>query len=595
MSDYSKNSVVDEIKSRCNIVDVIGQVVSLKKAGSNFKGLCPFHGEKTPSFVVSERKQIFTCFGCGASGDVLTFVMKHYNLDFTQALEKLASDYNIELTNTYEKNIGKSELYEINKKAARFFFNAIKESKNPGYAYLVSRGISPEMIKRFGIGYADGRWDSFSEAFLADGDKSAGSSTNSANDKKKKELREKLMRLGLIDSSKGKEYDRFRNRIIFPIINTSDKVIGFGGRTLDKDGIPKYLNSPESSIYSKKNNLYGLNLAKQGISKRDMAVLVEGYIDVISLHQKGIDYAVATLGTALTENQAKLLKRYTKNIVFAYDMDAAGRAATMRGIEILRKQELNIRIIKLPIGMDPDDYIKKYGRDAFEKRIDEALPATEYMLERIKSSLDLNKSEDKFRYAGEALKILREVSAVEAEIYLQALSNDTGVSIVALKSELYDDQPQDAAGYNGTEDMVEITQLERYLLKLAILQSRFVPEIAKYKDLFSVQMRDIMDGILSVYEEGVDTNSDRLKNILGQAEWELYLDVLENVRFTAAEEEIFEDCIKKLEFMRLEAEEQILIEKLSLADSALEDGGGELVRDMMERLVELQKRKKPWR
>lgn len=252
MSDYSKNSVVDEIKSRCNIVDVIGQVVSLKKAGSNFKGLCPFHGEKTPSFVVSERKQIFTCFGCGASGDVLTFVMKHYNLDFTQALEKLASDYNIELTNTYEKNIGKSELYEINKKAARFFFNAIKESKNPGYAYLVSRGISPEMIKRFGIGYADGRWDSFSEAFLADGDKSAGSSTNSANDKKKKELREKLMRLGLIDSSKGKEYDRFRNRIIFPIINTSDKVIGFGGRTLDKDGIPKYLNSPESSIYSKK-------------------------------------------------------------------------------------------------------------------------------------------------------------------------------------------------------------------------------------------------------------------------------------------------------------------------------------------------------
>lgn len=581
MSEYSMNNVIEEIKSRCDIVDVIGQVVALKKAGSNFKGLCPFHGEKTPSFVVSEGKQIFTCFGCGASGDVLSFVMKYYNLDFIQAVEKLAKEYSIDLPTTYGNPGKKSELYDINKRAAHFFFDAIRDGRNEGYRYLESRGINREMIKHFGLGYADESWDGLCKKFLPPG-----------GDAAMEELKENMLKLGLIDNSKGRCYDKFRNRIIFPIINTSGKVIGFGGRTLNKDGIPKYLNSPESLIFSKKNNLYGLNVAKQGISKRDTVVLVEGYMDVISLHQRGIDYAVATLGTALTENQAKLLRRYTRNIVFAYDMDSAGRAATMRGIEILKKQDLNIKIMKLPEGKDPDEYIKKYGREEFEARVKESLPATEYMLEQAKSGCDLGKNEDKLKYIKEALDILRGISSVEADIYLQKLSQDTGVSPSALKSELNEKEVSVEAIISDSDDIKEVTRLERYLLKLAILQSRYVPEIAKYKDLFSIRMRDVIEGILSVYEDGVVTDSEKLKSVLGAESWDLYSDVLENVHFSVSEEDVFEDCMKRIAFMQLEKQESILIAKLSMADSELEAKDDELIREMMQQLVKLQKDKK---
>lgn len=581
MSGYSMNNVIEEIKSRCDIVDVIGQVVALKKAGSNFKGLCPFHGEKTPSFVVSEGKQIFTCFGCGATGDVLSFVMKYYNLDFIQAVEKLAKEYNIDLPTTYGNSGKKSELYDINKRAAHFFFDAIRDGRNEGYRYLESRGINREMIKHFGLGYADESWDGLCKKFLPPGDDAA-----------MEELKENMLKLGLIDNSKGHYYDKFRNRIIFPIINTSGKVIGFGGRTLNKDGIPKYLNSPESLIFSKKNNLYGLNVAKQGISKRDTVVLVEGYMDVISLHQRGIDYAVATLGTALTENQAKLLRRYTRNIVFAYDMDSAGRAATMRGIEILKKQDLNIKIMKLPEGKDPDEYIKKYGREEFEARVKESLPATEYMLEQAKSGCDLRKNEDKLKYIKEALDILRGISSVEADIYLQKLSQDTGVSPSALKSELNEKEVSVEAIVSDSDDIKEVTRLERYLLKLVMLQSRYVPEIAKYKDLFSMRMRDVIEGILSVYEEGVVTDSEKLKSVFGAESWDLYSDVLKNVHFSVSEEEVFEDCMKKIAFMQLEKQESILIAKLSMADSELEAEDDELIREMMQQLVKLQKDKK---
>ena len=239
--DY-RNNTVDEIKSRCNIVDVIGRAVPLKKAGRNYKGLCPFHNEKTPSFVVSEDKQIFTCFGGGAKGDVIAFVEKYYNLDFIGAVEMLAKEYGIEITGNFGSNKDNEELYEINRIAARFFYRALRERVNPGYDYMKSRGISEETMNEFGIGYADGQWESLFEHMK-------GQNIDPV----------KLERLGLITSSKGKYYDKFRDRVIFPIINTRGKVIGFGGRIIG-EGMPKYLNSPESAVFLKKNNLYGLNL-----------------------------------------------------------------------------------------------------------------------------------------------------------------------------------------------------------------------------------------------------------------------------------------------------------------------------------------------
>lgn len=281
-----QNNTVEEIKSRCNIVDVIGRVVPLKKAGSNYKGLCPFHQEKTPSFIVSETRQRFTCFGCGETGDVIAFVEKYYNLDFRGAVEMLAKEYGIDITESFGGGKKKAELYEINRQAARFFFRAMREKANPAYTYMKNRGISEETMNKFGLGYADGQWQSLLDHLTAQG-----------ADK------HQLMELGLISHSGDRYFDKFRDRVIFPILNTSGKVIGFGGRIIG-EGNPKYLNSPETPVFQKKNNLYGLNLTRQEVSKEDRIILVEGYMDVIALYQAGIRNVAASLGTALTENQA---------------------------------------------------------------------------------------------------------------------------------------------------------------------------------------------------------------------------------------------------------------------------------------------------
>ena len=305
MSTKNQVNIVDEIKSRCNIVDVIGRVVPLKKSGSNFKGVCPFHNEKTPSFVVSETKQIFTCFGCGATGDVIAFVKRYYNLEFRGAVEMLAREYGISLDGAFRSNRNKDELYEINRQAARFFYKAMREKSNKGYTYMKNRGISEETMNKFGIGYADDGWTSLYDFLGAAG-----------------VAEKKMLELGLISKSKDRCFDKFRDRVIFPIINTAGKVIGFGGRIIG-DGEPKYLNSQESGIFQKKNNLYGLNLARKDVSREDSIVLVEGYMDVVSLYQAGVRNVSASLGTALTENQARLIKRYTRNVVLSYDSDQA--------------------------------------------------------------------------------------------------------------------------------------------------------------------------------------------------------------------------------------------------------------------------------
>ena len=322
------NQTIESLKNQVNIIDIVGRCVPLKRAGSNYKGVCPFHSEKTPSFVVSEQKQIFTCFGCGASGDVIEFVQRYYNLDFNEAIEKIAGEYGITLEkNAY--NDRREIYYKVNKMAAGFFYRAFTERANKGYAYMKRRGISPAVLKKFGIGYADEQWDSLFRYLQSQG-----------VDKKI------ILELGLASESRGKCYDKFRDRVIFPIINTAGKVIGFGGRAIDSRDNPKYLNSPESRIFQKKNNLYGLNISRQSAGKAGYIILVEGYMDVIALYQSGVENVAASLGTALTENQAKLIKRYTKDVVLSYDADGAGRAAALRGIEILKSEDCKVKVLQ---------------------------------------------------------------------------------------------------------------------------------------------------------------------------------------------------------------------------------------------------------
>ena len=410
------DNFTDELKAQLNIVDIIGREVTLKKSGSNYMGLCPFHNEKTPSFSVNEGKQFYHCFGCGKSGDVIGFVQEYYKLPFMEAVEKLAAENGIKLPERRSSGpkIDYDKYHGINAKAARFFYNNLGTKGNKGLAYLKKRGLSKETITAFGLGYAPA-----SGTALVDHLRSEGVSD------------EDMLKLGLANSGKNGLYDKFRDRVMFPIISTQDKVIGFGGRAI-ADIKPKYLNSPESEIFLKKNNLFGLNLTKKEIDREGRAIIVEGYMDMISLYQNGVKNVAASLGTALTINQARLLCRYSKNIVLSYDSDSAGINAALRGIDVISAAGGKPRVMHVTDGKDPDDFIRAHGRDAFVKLVDNAMPATDYKLMLAKRGFDLKNDRDVLDYIERVVPILRELGPVELDIYARKLSEEFGISESAI-------------------------------------------------------------------------------------------------------------------------------------------------------------------
>jgi len=395
-----------------NIVDVVGREVNLKKAGANYKGLCPFHSEKTPSFMVNEEKQIFNCFGCGQKGDVIKFVQTYYKLPFVEAVEKLCNEYGIRMPErrSSRPKIDYDKYYEINAKAARFFYNSLGVRGNKGLAYLKGRGLSKETITKFGLGYAPDSYNALTDYLRSEG----------VSD-------EDMLKLGLANKGKNGLYDKFRNRVIFPIIDTRDKVIGFGGRALG-DIKPKYLNSSESEIFLKKNNLFGLNFTRKEISDEDRVIIVEGYMDAISLYQGGVKNVAASLGTALTDNQAKLVCRYTKNVVLSYDSDNAGINAALRGIDVMNKAGAKVRILTVTDGKDPDEFIKKHGREAFLKLVDNALPATDFRLNIAKSGCDLGSDLGVLEYIEKIVPVLKSLGPLEQDIYIRRLSQEYNIS-----------------------------------------------------------------------------------------------------------------------------------------------------------------------
>ncbi len=406
------DNFIDDLKMQVNIVDVVGREVDLKKAGANYKGLCPFHSEKTPSFMVNEEKQIFNCFGCGQKGDVIKFVQEYYKLPFMEAVEKLCGEYGITMPERRHSSQRKdySRYYEINAKAARFFYNSLGTGNNKGLAYLRSRGLSRDTIVKFGLGYAPASGTALVDHLRSE-----------------KVTDEEMLKLGLANSGKNGLYDKFRDRVIFPIINTQDKVIGFGGRAIG-DIKPKYLNSPESEVFLKKNNLFGLNFTKSEISSEGRAVIVEGYMDVISLYQSGIRNVAASLGTALTDNQARLLCRYSKNIILSYDSDNAGISAALRGITVINNAGGKPRVLTVTDGKDPDEFIQKNGKEAFLRLEDDAVPATEFRLELAKRDFDLSTDMGVLAYIERIVPVLRSLGPVEQELYIRKLSQELGIS-----------------------------------------------------------------------------------------------------------------------------------------------------------------------
>ena len=401
ISDDKKN----EILENSDIVAIIGDYVDLKKSGNSYKGLCPFHNEKTPSFTVDDKKQLFHCFGCGEGGDVVSFIMHKEGLSYIDSMKYLANKAGIKLDNTKSSKENKrlNRLYDINRDIMMYFYKNLLTDK-AGQTYLKNRGFRSNIVNTFMLGFAKNSWDDLISYV-----------------KEKDYLLDDIENLGLIKKSQnGKYYDKYRNRLIFPIINHYGKVIGFGGRSIDST-MPKYLNSPESEVFKKRYNLYGLNIFKKQ-SNKDI-ILVEGYMDVIGLNNQGIDQAVASLGTSLTNDQAKLLKRYAKNVYICYDEDNAGIKATDRAIEILLDEGIKPNIISLEKGLDPDDFVKKYGRDAFIKKMDEASDVYNYKYNKILDIYASSKDNEKFEKLNLFIEFLASIkSDLTREIFVNNVS-----------------------------------------------------------------------------------------------------------------------------------------------------------------------------
>ena len=405
------DDIIEEVRSKNDIVDVVSQYVRLTKKGNSYFGLCPFHNEKTPSFSVTPGKQMYYCFGCGAGGNVFNFIMEYENYTFGEALKHLADRAGVQLPKieysgeAKKKAERRAALLEINKLAAGYFYYQLRrESGRQAHEYLTGRGLSEETIRKFGLGYSDKYSDDLYKYL------------------KSKNYSDELLRdsgLFNVDERRGM-YDKFWNRVIFPIMDVNNRVIGFGGRVMG-DGKPKYLNSPETTIFDKSRNLYGLNRARR--TKKPYFLLCEGYMDVISLHQAGFTNAVASLGTALTAGHASLIKRYVSEVYLTYDSDEAGTKAALRAVPILKEAGISAKVIRMDPYKDPDEFIKNLGAEAFEQRIGKARNGFMFSLEILERQYDMHTPEGKTEFYYEAAKRLAQFEEeIERNNYIDAVA-----------------------------------------------------------------------------------------------------------------------------------------------------------------------------
>lgn len=414
---------IDSVVDKVDIVDVISEYVSLKKRGNKYVGLCPFHNEKTASFTVDGDKQLFYCFGCHVGGNIIGFLEKKENLTFFEAVEELAKRANMPMPQTDDKNTPtfskdlKNKILEANKEAARFYFNTLFEPEGvEGLEYFTNRGLTENIIKRFGLGYAPNSRDALVRHL-----------------KEKGYDEETIVLAGLAQKNDYGIRDNFRTRVMFPIIAPTGEILGFGGRVLDKS-LPKYLNTGDTPVFNKRKNLYALNILKK--NNKGRAIIGEGYMDVIALNMAGFDYGVASLGTAVTPEQVRLLKRYVQEIYICYDGDKAGISATHKVIDLMKEAELKPKIIALPLGVDPDEFIKEYGREAFWEKMKTAKTSIEYLMDEVKEQCDMRTEEGRAVFAQKTTAIVEKYAfdSIETEMYIKRINQLSGFSIDALYS-----------------------------------------------------------------------------------------------------------------------------------------------------------------
>ncbi len=555
--------VIEKIKYENDIVEVISEKVRLKRSGRNYTGLCPFHNEKTPSFSVSRDKQIYKCFGCGEAGNVITFVMKTRNLSFVDSVVVLAERVHMDLdfleSGNNKRNNANEKLLKLNVDAARFFFANVKKDKKAN-DYFLGRGIRENTIRKFGLGYALDDWHGIMNSL-----------------RKKGYTETELLTNGLIiKNDKGNKYDRFRNRVIFPVFNYRGKVIGFGGRVID-DSKPKYLNSPESPLFKKGENLYGLNFALKSDYNRTF-IIVEGYMDCITLHQYGITNVVASLGTALTMSQAKLLKKYADNIIISYDADLAGQNATLRGLKILKDTGLQVKVLKVPEGKDPDEFVRNNGKEAFDELIKNAMPLIDYRIKSAGEGLNLEDVEQKMKYVKLVSDILVDLDPIEKDIYIKEVSEITGIKeqaiydllSVGIQKNTKILQTMNNMETYGQKLYIEPAYLkaERLLLKLMIVDNEaynyITSEITSddlnmdsHKKIFNI----IVDNIVATKEKLSKIVESKCDDVDSSSEW-VHISEEELKNADCDNKLLIDDYIKNVKKYRLEESKKEIMKKI---------------------------------
>jgi len=571
--------IIAQVLERCDIVETIASYVPLKPAGRNFKANCPFHNEKTPSFVVNPDKQIFHCFGCGEGGNVLSFVMKQDRLEFPEAVRMLAEKVNVFIpeqspSNTQTNNI-RQKILKINEFAADYFYRNLlsdkSESTENTRTYLKNRGITLDAVKQFQLGCALNGWDGLL-----------------------KYLKGKGIPLGLIEKAgliiarDGAEgyYDRFRNRIIFPILDTRGHCRAFGARALESSGesvekvTAKYINSPETLVYTKGHHLYGFHLARQAIVKEDAVIIVEGYTDCLIPYQAGVKNIVASLGTALTVEQIRLLRRYTKNICLLFDMDKAGESAMLRSLDMLVREEMQVRIATLAEGDDPDSFIRQWGVEVFKEKIQQARELFDYKLNILKQRHDRNSVEGKSIISQGMLSTINQFhSAIVKSEYIKRLAQALNIAEHALVTELQ------KAGNNALEKKfpkqnqnslhsvhAKTRVAERSILKLMLDDHKFIPvvkESVNLSDFLNDKIQQIITKIYEWFEQGKEINAESLINSFSDQETQKMISELvvgENI--AGDKHKTFQDCLKRIKQDGLKIKIKELQEHIRLAEHA---------------------------
>ena len=606
MKDIIPEEKINEVRERASIVEVISDFVSLKKAGKNYLGLCPFHSERTPSFTVNQEKGIFHCFGCGAGGNIFNFLMRASQLSFPEAVKALAKKYDVtlpvrELTEEEKRRKSlRAKLFDMNEAAAEYYHQILVSRKegDEGRRYLARRGISEETIREHRLGFAPNAWDSLVLFFQSKGIPLSGAETVGLIIPRKE---------GSGSGGRPGYFDRFRRRVIFPIINEGGRVQGFGGRIVVEEtgdsGVPspKYMNSPETPIYSKGQSLYGLNAAKGYIREKSAALIVEGYMDLLSLYQAGFRNVVASLGTALTSAQLNLLGRYTREVLLVFDADESGQKATQRSLDLFLQEGISARVVSLPAGFDPDSYVRQEEGGKFDQVLSAALPLVEYMFQQALLRHDAHTVEGRVRVVRELIPALKRLQdPLERNLYIERIALRLDLKESQIRDQLRGKETPPGEDGKVPQPAHRGPGHERVLLQIMLMNPSAIPRVEEVmgRDGFSdLRHQKLARKLMDLWETGEEFD---IQGVLSGAEEgdlrDLISELLLEEESVTDANRMLEDCLRKVKVSRVRQEIQQVDEEIRRRSRQNQEGpwGAQGLKELLKRKQRLILEQKKW-